>query len=110
MDFVSDDPDFAVKCWVDPNCTKFSVVLWLQGGDAEEQCKQLKQYLEKAGGDLKMPWECGHGKKGKGFVVKTTWKLNLDDKETSAKQHKRIVDAVQEIRDVLIPRLRKSDD
>jgi hypothetical protein len=110
MEFSLDDPDLRLTSGADRHVSTLSVGLRLQGRDAAEQWEQLNQYLQEASGSLKLPWACRHGKKGKGFLVNAVrHDLNLDDEKAWDEQHKWIITGVREIRDVLVPKIKKVD-
>jgi hypothetical protein len=103
IEFTPNDDDFCIISRAEIKSAKLSVVLRLQGDAAAEQWAMLNQYFTKPDASLQKHWLCVHGKLGKGFLVRTEHKLDLDSPETWAEQHQWILGAVRDIHDVLLP-------
>jgi len=107
IEFTSHDTDFSITSRAERKGARLAVVLHLQGDAAAKQWAMLEQHLKKPDSSLEQRWLCGHGKLGKGFLVKTEHELNLDSPETWPEQHQWILGAVQEIHNALLPSIKK---
>jgi len=103
MDFAVENPDLEIRSRADCHTRTLSVTLSIQGEDAQERLTRLLHHVDTIRDSLKMPWDVGRGKKGKGSFLNVVHSFDVEAEDAWPELHQWIVDAVREARNVLVP-------